>query len=81
MPKRATKYKQDIKMVSGIQPNPDRVINAENFTAEVSKTRIEIEAIIFRGVPPSDKFDRAARNSFMDCVMALMENGGRFIRL
>lgn len=83
MPKRTTsRPKQETGMASAILPSSNQLINAENSTAEFShKSRAQIEAMIFKNVPPTDKFDQAARNSFMDCVMSLLKNGGRFIRL
>jgi hypothetical protein len=43
--------------------------------------RSKVEELLFNGKKPADKFERAARSSFMDCVMELMKDGGKFVSL
>ncbi|NNM68363.1 MAG: hypothetical protein HKM00_00040 [Gallionella sp.] len=43
--------------------------------------RAKVEELIFEGTKPSDKYDQAARNSFMNLVMKLMKDGGQLVKL
>ena len=43
--------------------------------------RAKSEVLIFNGARPADMFERAARKSFMDCVMELMKDGGQLVKL
>lgn len=41
--------------------------------------RVLIEKLLFLGKKPADNCERSARISFMNCVMAHMKNGGKFV--
>lgn len=43
--------------------------------------RARVEELIFKGTKPADKYDQAARNSFMNLVMKLMKDGGQLVKL
>lgn len=47
----------------------------------VDEARSKVEELLFNGKKPADKFERAARSSFMDCVTGLMKDGGKFVSL
>ncbi len=69
--------------MENITPNRDGqkglVVDRQVMQPEAARARVE--ELIFKGVKPADKYDQAARNSFMDSVMELMKDGGQFVKL
>jgi hypothetical protein len=40
-----------------------------------------VEELLFHDNKPADKYEQAARSSFMNCVMHLMKDDGKFVSL
>lgn len=57
------------------------VVDNITSTTPPDQARAQIESLLYKGVRPSNKFEAAARQSFVDSVMAIMGNDCRLVKV
>ncbi len=61
--------------------NIQKGVVVDTLVMRQEEARARAEELIFKGTKPGDKYDLAARKSFMDLVMELMKDGGQLVKL